>query len=308
MNTHRTRDSLADVLREVRDIEVSTRRRVQEALAGQYRSVFRGQGIDFDQVREYVPGDDVRAIDWNVTARTGRPFIKEHVEERQLTLMLLVDVSASGDFGTSERDKRALSARLASTLAFSAIANADRVGLILFSDRIERYVPPGKGRRHVLRVIREILAAEPEGRETDIPAALDFLGHVQRKPCIGFLVSDFLTNGPREEELERIERAMSLANRRHDLVAIRVRDPREEELPNVGRLVLEDAETGELVEIDTGRRKVRERFARLAEAHAERTSDAIRRAHVDLTNVRTDEDPVAALTTFFERRERRALA
>lgn len=298
-------DALSEVLREVRAIEVSTRRRVEEMLAGQYRSVFRGRGIDFDQVREYVPGDDVRAIDWNVTARTGRPFVKEHVEERQLTLALLVDVSASGELGSGARAKREVAARLASTLAFSAIGNADRVALVLFSDRIERYVPPGKGRRHALRVIREILAVEPRSRGTDIAGALDFFNRVGGKRSVAFLISDFLTTGERPEELERLAHGLALTNARHDLVAVRVLDPREEELPDVGVLTLEDAETGEQIEIDTTSRKVRERFRALSAARREEITAVLRRARVDALHVRTDADAVAALGAFFERRQRR---
>lgn len=295
-----------DVLRRVRAIEVSTRRRVQDLLAGRYRSQFKGQGIDFDQVREYTPGDDIRSIDWNVTARSGRPFVKEHIEERQLTMLLLVDVSASEVFGSGERSKRQLAAEIASALAFSAIANEDRVGVILFSDRVERYIPPGKGRRHVLRVIHEILSAQPEGKGTDLTAALDFANRVTKRRCVAFLISDFLLNDDGDGALKSLEETLRLTNIRHDLVAIRVDDPRERELPDVGFLTLEDPETGELVEIDTSRRKVRERFAQLARERGERLAQAFRQARVDALQVSTDDDPVAGLATFFERRVGRA--
>ncbi len=291
-----------DVLRRVRAIEVSTRRRVQDLLAGRYRSQFKGQGIDFEQVREYTPGDDIRSIDWNVTARSGRPFVKEHIEERQLTMLLLVDVSASEMFGSGERCKRQLAAEIASALAFSAIANEDRVGVVLFSDRVERYIPPGKGRRHVLRVIHEILSAQPQGRGTDLTAALDFANRVAKRRCVVFLISDFLTNGDAEESLQSLEETLRLTNIRHDLVAIRVDDPRERELPDVGVLTLEDSETGEIVEIDTSRRKVRERFAQLATERVGHLARAFRQARVDALQVSTGDDPVAGLATFFERR------
>ncbi len=299
-------ESIADVLRRVRDVEVRTRRRVEDTLVGQYRSVFRGRGIDFDQVREYVPGDDVRAIDWNVTARSGRPFIKEHVEERQLTMLLLVDVSASVDFGSTRRGKREVMAELASALAFSAIGNEDRVGLVLFSDRIERYVPPGKGRRHVLRVIREVLTSTPYGTGTDLPGALDFANRVTRRRAAVFLISDFLTTGERANDLERLSRALALTSVRHDLVAVRVHDPREQALPNVGLLTLEDPETGELIELDTSRRKVRDRFETIAREQRSELDSLLRRAGIDALLVRTDEDATATLATFFRRRERRA--
>ncbi len=298
-------DALSEVLSDVRAIELSTRRKVEEVLSGQYRSVFRGRGIDFDQAREYVPGDDIRSIDWNVTARTGRPFVKEHVEERTLTLMLVVDVSASNELGTADRDKRELAARLASALAFSAIRSSDRVGLLLVSDRVERYVPPGKGRRHVLRIIREILAAEPEGRGTDLELGLDFVNRAMKRRGIVFLVSDFLTNGDRARDMEELEHAMTLTRMKHDLVAVRVHDPREGELPNVGLVALEDAETGEMVEIDTGSKKVREQYRIETAKYLGALTDALRRAQVDVVGVGTDEDPTLALYTFFRRRARR---
>lgn len=298
-------DKLIEILERIRAVELATRRRVQDTLAGQYRSVFRGRGIDFDQIREYVPGDDVRSIDWNVTARMGRPYVKEHVEERQLTMLLVVDVSASSDFGSTERDKRDLIAGLAAALAFSAIETDDRVGLVLFSDRVERYVPPGKGRRHVLRIIREILTIEPEGRGTDIAAALDFANRVQPKRAVVFLVSDFLTTGDRAEELAKLGHAMTLTNMRHDLVAARVHDPHESVLPDVGWVVLEDAETGEIVELDTSSPKVRARFEAANRKRSEQLAESFRRARVDALEVRTDQEVAPALFTFFRNRRRR---
>lgn len=297
-------DSLSDVLREVRSIELSTRRQVEEVLAGQYRSVFRGRGIDFDQAREYVPGDDVRTIDWNVTARTGRPFVKEHVEERMLTLLLVVDVSASQELGTGKLDKQRLAARIASTLAFSAIGNADRVGLLLVSDQVERYIPPGKGRRHVLRIIREILSLKPERRGTNLPAALDFANRVMKRRGVVFLVSDFLTHRDGEVDQAALEHALLLTRMRHDVVAVRVHDPREHELPDVGRVLLEDAETGETLEINTSSRKTRERFTALSRARLAGLTQSLQRAQVDLLSVGTEEDPGAVLHTFFRQRRR----
>ncbi|MEZ4339468.1 MAG: DUF58 domain-containing protein [Sandaracinaceae bacterium] len=297
-------DKLVELLERIRSVELATHRRVQDLLAGQYRSVFRGRGVELDQIREYVPGDDVRAIDWNVTARMGRPFVKEHIEERQLTLLLLVDVSASAEFGSSARDKRDRIAELASALAFSAIETGDRVGLVLFTDRIERFVPPGKGRRHVLRILREILTVEPEGTGTDLVEPLELVRRVQRKRAVVVMVSDFLESGDREVSLTRLQHAMRLTNARHDVIAARVRDPREVELPDVGWLVLEDAETGEEVEIDTSRREVRERYAADVRRQSEELAAALRAARVDALEVFTDEEVGPALLSFFRRRGR----
>jgi len=236
-------EKVKEILGRVRQIEIRTRRLVNDSLAGQYHSVFKGRGMDFDEVREYVPGDEVRSIDWNVTARAGRPYIKKHTEERELTILLAVDVSASGNFGSGSRSKREVAAELASALAFSAIKNSDKVGLILFSDQIEQYIPPKKGRQHVLRVIREVLFLEPQRRGTDIVRALDFLNMVTTRRAVVFLISDFQT-GDGNASLAALRTALGLANRRHDLVAMHIRDPHEATLPNVGTLVVEDAETG----------------------------------------------------------------
>ena len=296
---------LSEVLKKVRDIEIRTHRLVNESFAGHYHSVFRGRGIDFDQVREYVPGDEVRSIDWNVTARAGRPYVKEFTEERELNILLLVDVSASGEFGSTEQSKRELAAEVASVLAFSAIKNSDKVGAVLFTDRIEKYVPPKKGRSHVLRVMREILACEPEGHGTDIAAALDFANGVTRRRAVAFLVSDFQTTGDPTEERERLAHAMKLTSMRHDLVAIHVRDRHEEDLPNVGLITLEDAETGELVEIDTSRRKVREAFREHARERRAQLAELFRSARVDAVEVEAGAEFVPPLVGFFRTRERR---
>lgn len=301
--------AIRDVLAKVRRIEITTRRRVDEALGGRYRSAFRGRGVDFDQVREYVPGDEVRAIDWNVTARAGRPFVKEFTEERQLNVMLLVDVSASGDFGSGAQTRREVAAEVASCLAFSALGNGDRVGLMLFSDEVEHYVPPGRGRSHALRIVRDVLTHEPRGRGTDVPRALDRLGRVSRRRAVVFLVSDFVehaaTEADRAAHLAALRHALMLANARHDLVAVRILDRREEELPDVGVVTLEDAETGELVTVNTSRRGVRGRFAAAAARRLEDVRRALAEARVDDVLLRTEGDYTPALTRFFAGRERR---
>ena len=261
-----------EILKKVRQVEIRTRRLVNDSMAGQYHSVFKGRGMDFDEVREYVPGDEVRMIDWNVTARAGHPFIKKFTEERELTILLLVDVSASGNFGSTKQSKREMAAELASVLAFSAIRNSDKVGLILFSDRIEQYIPPKKGRRHVLRVVREILYFQPQGRGTDMVGALDFANRVTRRRAVSFLISDFQTTGDQAQGLADLRRAIRLANKRHDLVALHIEDRREHELPDVGILAIEDAETGEVLEIDTANPQVRTRFAQIADQRTPRRS------------------------------------
>lgn len=297
-------EKVKEILGRVRQIEIRTRRLVNDALAGQYHSVFKGRGMDFDEVREYVPGDEVRSIDWNVTARAGRPYVKKHTEERELTILLAVDVSASGNFGSGSRSKREVAAELASALAFSAIRNSDKVGLVLFSDHIEQYVPPRKGRQHVLRVIREILFFEPQGRGTDIARALDFVNMVTARRAVVFLISDFQT-GEGDGPIARLRHAMALANRRHDLIAMHIRDPREARLPEVGTLVVEDAETGELLEIDTLDARVRTRYAEVAGARLEALRRAFRGEGVDSLELDTRNSFVPALLGFFKNRERR---
>jgi len=297
-------EKVKEILGRVRQIEIRTRRLVNDSLAGQYHSVFKGRGMDFDEVREYVPGDEVRSIDWNVTARAGRPYIKKHTEERELTILLAVDVSASGNFGSGSRSKREVAAELASALAFSAIKNSDKVGLILFSDQIEQYIPPKKGRQHVLRVIREVLFLEPQRRGTDIVRALDFLNMVTTRRAVVFLISDFQT-GDGNASLAALRTALGLANRRHDLVAMHIRDPHEATLPNVGTLVVEDAETGELLEIDTVDPRVRERYAQLATARLAALRRAFRGEGVDALELDTRDSFVPVLLAFFKNRERR---
>jgi len=293
-----------EILKKVRQIELRTRRLVTDAMAGEYHSVFKGRGMDFDEVREYSPGDEVRLIDWNVTARTGVPFIKKLREERELTLLLAVDVSASGKFGSNTQSKRELAAEVASVLAFSAIRNRDKVGLLLFTDEVEHYVPPKKGRTHVLRVIRDILFTPPQRRGTDVAAALDFANDVLKRKAVVFVISDFIEP---PDAFDRLKKLLRTTNRRHDLVLLHLRDRHEEQLPALGLLTLEDPETGEVVEIDTGSRGVRESFAILARERMEQFRRAARQAGVDTLELRTGEPYSHALYSFFQRRTNRRL-
>ena len=312
-----------EILKKIRQIEIRTNRLVSETLAGQYHSVFKGQGMNFDEVREYQPGDDVRAIDWNVTARMNHPFVKKFVEERELTLMLVVDVSGSGLFGSHAQSKRELAAEIASVLAFSAIRNNDKVGLILFTDQVEKFIPPRKGRRHVLRVIREVLFFEPRHRGTDLNGALEFLLRVTPHRSIAVVISDFIGSPavaaaksrrklrPQMMLLESLAQAsftmLRQVNRRHDLVAVQIADRYELELPALGRLVLNDAETGEVVEINTGDERKRAAFAeRQTRAQAD-LARLFRSAGIDAIRLRTDQSYAAELGRFFETREKRRL-
>jgi uncharacterized protein (DUF58 family) len=287
----------ADVMRQVRRLQLRARRAVQTLLGGEYHSAFKGAGLSFEEVREYQPGDDVRGIDWNVTARVGAPFVKRYVEERELTLVLVTDLSASLRFGTGTHTKKAVASELAAVIAFCAIGNNDRVGLLGFTDRVERYLPPGKGTRHALRLLRDVLFFEPEGTGTDLGAALDYLNRVQRRRAIVFVLSDF----PAGDYAPALRRAA----RKHDLIAVRLADPREESWPAVGLVQLEDAETGRQVLIDTSNRRFRERFA--ADAHARRAAFTrlTRTAQVDLIDAGTDGRHFDALLRFFRLRERR---
>jgi uncharacterized protein (DUF58 family) len=289
-----------EVLKKVRQIEIRTNREVTDVLGGQYHSVFKGHGMEFEEVREYLPGDEVRSIDWNVTARFGHPYIKKFKEERELTVMLIVDVSASGQFGSVRQTKNELAAELAAVLAFSAIRNNDKVGLIMFTDQIEKYVPPKKGRHHVLRVIREILAFQPKGRGTNLKAALDYLNHVQSRRAVTFVLSDFQL--PDEEA---VRKKLRVASKRHDVVALSLRDPREEELPAVGLLELRDAETDERALVDTFDRNVREQFALKSRLRLEALRRMLRSASVDHVEIRCETDYMLPLIKFFKMRERR---
>lgn len=283
-----------ELLKKIRRIEIATSRLASELLAGQYHSAFKGRGIEFEEVRPYQPGDDVRAIDWNVTARSGDPHIKQFREERELTVMLIVDMSGSQGFGTNEQTKRELITELCATLAFSAIRNNDKVGLLAFTDRIEKFVPPRKGTQHVLRVIRELLAHEPVGNGTDIAGALEYFRHVQRRRCTAFLVSDFQDDG--------WEQAIRVVRRKHDLVAIDVGDRRELELPEVGLLEMRDAESGELVLLDTSSQTVRNAWSAQAVKDADRRLGWMRRHRIDRLPIQTGESFVETLSAFFRQR------
>jgi uncharacterized protein (DUF58 family) len=307
-----------EILKKIRQIEIRTNRVVTETLAGQYHSVFKGQGMNFDEVREYQPGDDVRAIDWNVTARMNHPFIKKFVEERELTLMLVVDVSGSGLFGSRAQSKRELAAEIASVLAFSAIRNNDKVGLLLFTDEVEKFIPPRKGRSHVLRVIREVLFFEPKRRGTDLVQALEFMGRVLPHRAIAVVISDFITPPQRASGVSsaarsqnplppELQTALRIANRKHDVVAVQITDRYELELPALGRLILEDAETGEIVEINTAHATSRDAFALRQEKQRNDLARQFRSSGVDTIQLRTDEPYSAALGKFFENREKRRL-
>ncbi|HXI84411.1 MAG TPA: DUF58 domain-containing protein [Verrucomicrobiae bacterium] len=289
-----------EVLKKVRQIEIRTNREVTDVLGGQYHSVFKGHGMEFEEVREYLPGDEVRSIDWNVTARFGHPYIKKFKEERELTVILIVDVSASGQFGSVRQTKNELAAELAAVLAFSAIRNNDKVGLIMFTDQIEKYVPPKKGRRHVLRVIREILAFQPKGRGTNLKAALDYLNHVQSRRAVTFVLSDFQV-----QDEETVRKKLRVASKRHDVVALSLRDPREEELPAVGLVELRDAETDERALVDTFDRKIREEFALKSRLRLEALRRMLRSASVDHVEIRCETDYMLPLIKFFKMRERR---
>jgi len=285
------------ILSKIRHLELKTRGLVETAFAGQYRSVFKGRGMNFDEVREYQPGDEVRTIDWNVTARLGHPYVKKFTEERELTVMLVVDVSASGAFGSVNLSKRELAAEVACVLAFSAIRNNDKVGLLLFSDHVELFIPPKKGRTHTLRLIREILFFEPRGRGTAPAMALHYLNRVLTRKAVVFLLSDFQTRP--------FDRELGLTARRHDLVALPVLDPRESALPDAGIVVFEDAETGEQIEVNTGDASVRAAYGHLVERRREEWTRVFRRKRIDSIALTTDEDYLPALREFFRTRERR---
>ncbi|KAB2647162.1 MAG: DUF58 domain-containing protein [Verrucomicrobia bacterium] len=294
-------EAARDILKKIQRLELKTRGLVAATFSGQYRSVFKGRGMNFEEVREYQPGDEVRSIDWNVTAKYsevhGAAYVKKFTEERELTVMLVVDVSASGEFGSVHLSKRELAAEVACLFAFSAIRNNDKVGLILFSDHVELFIPPKKGRIHTLRLIREILYFEPKGRGTQPAEALDYLNQVLHRRSVVFLISDFLTPD--------FSRQLAVTSRRHDLIAIPIVDPREEELPDVGRLTLEDAETGEQIEINTSDRATRLGYLKAVDQRtAERMRD-FRRKRIDAISLKTDQDYLPALRSFFRTRERR---
>ncbi len=288
-----------ELMTKIRHIEIRTRRLVNDSFAGEYHSVFKGRGMEFDEVRPYLPGDEVRTIDWNVTARTGQPYIKRYVEERELTVMLMVDASGSGDFGSQGQFKRELAAELASVLSFSATTNKDKVGLMIFTDKIELYIPPRKGHKHVLRLIRELLAFEPEGHGTDIKLALDTINQILKRRSIIFLVSDFLA------EPTGYKKPLYMTNRKHDVIAVDLNDPLETSIADVGLLTLEDAETGELVWVDTSSKQWREEFTQENARFNVSKKKVMANAGVDVVKIDTDQDYVKALNLFFQKRTQR---
>lgn len=286
-----------EILKKVKAIEIQTRGLVNDVFSGEYHSVFKGRGMDFSEVRDYQIGDDIRTIDWNVTARMGHPYVKVFEEERELTVILLVDASSSGNFGSVERMKGEIATEICALLAFSAIRNNDKVGLIIFTDRIEKFVPPKKGKTHVLRVVRELLYHRPQGTGTDIAGALEYLSRVITRRSVVFLVSDFISTG--------YEKALRVANKKHDLVALTITDPREVSLPEVGFIELEDAETGEVVLVDTFRAEVREMFQQRASREVEERARIFRTMNVDHVDIRTHQSYVEPLIRFFRMRAKR---
>jgi uncharacterized protein (DUF58 family) len=286
-----------EILRKIRRIEITTSKLVTDILSGQYESVFKGRGIEFDEVREYQPGDEIRAIDWNVTARMGHPFIKKYVEERQMTVMILLDASASSYFGTAKRLKSELAAEVSAVLAFSAIQNKDRVGLIIFTDRIEKFVPPRKGLSHVLRVIREALYFKPKGRGTDIAGALRYLDGITSRRVVAFVISDFFAKDYRK--------ALSIANKKHDVVAITITDPRELDLPNVGLLELQDAESGSTFLVDSSNDVVRRKYSAKSRAMIEARGKIFSAVSMDHIDIRTDKPYIEEFIKFFKKRKKR---
>ena len=295
-----------DIIKKVRRLEIRTRRLVTDSMTGAYHSSFKGRGMDFEEVREYAMGDDVRTIDWNVSAKMDRPFVKVFREERELTLMLLIDLSASGIFGSVEQSKRERAAEIGSVIAFSASQNNDKVGLLLYTEEVEHYITPKKGRRHILRVIRDILFFEPSGKKTSHKSALDYLNRVQRRKSVVFLISDFLDNdSPLPTPDTPLFKTLSLTQQRHDLVSIALSDPREHLLPKVGLITLEDAETSEIVEINTSSHHVRERYAKLAEERREAFQTGMRKKGLDWIEARTNQPYLPALRRLFALRARR---
>ncbi|MBN1257961.1 MAG: DUF58 domain-containing protein [Planctomycetes bacterium] len=286
-----------ELAKKIRYIEIYTSKAVNDVLAGEYESVFKGRGMEFEEVREYSPGDEIRSIDWNVTARMGHPFVKRYVEERELTLMFLVDLSASGTFGSIEKTKNEVAAELCALLSFSAVKNNDKVGLIVFTDRVEMFIPPKKGVSHVLRLIRDLLNFKPKQAQTDIAEALDYLARVTHRKCVVFLVSDFQSEG--------FEKQLGIIGKKHDLIAVSITDPRERNMPDVGMIELEDAETGERIMLDTSDSKVRQEYGKLGSARAGKLRELLRSHSIDHAELITGRDYVKELIRFFRSRERR---
>ncbi len=301
------RRSASEIVKKVRKIEIRTRHLLDDSLAGSYKSVFKGKGINFEEVREYIAGDDIRTIDWNVTARTSIPHIKKFTEERELTVILLIDISSSENFGSTSLSKREFMAELAAVLAFSAIANKDKVGLVLFTGSIETYIPAGGGRQHILRIIREILYFDATNKQTDILQALDFTNNVIKSQSVTFLISDFCLSGDYRLQLQNLKPKLQLTKRRHDLIALIISDPREYTLPDVGWITLEDAENGEQVTINTSSPKTRENYHKLAKEKKKlllKTLNSTGTASLALT---TDRGYIIPLRQFFKKRQRKNL-
>ena len=283
-----------ELLKRVRKIEIKTRGLSKNIFAGEYHSAFKGRGMAFSEVREYQYGDDIRNIDWNVTARFGNPFIKIFEEERELTVILLVDVSGSRNFGTQTQLKKNMITEIAAVLSFSAIQNNDKIGVIMFSDKVEKFIPPKKGRQHILRIIRELIDFQPDSQGTDLSEGLRYFSNAIKKRCTAFLISDFID--------DEYEEALRIANKRHDLIALNIFDLRETNLPNAGMIRLKDAETGKTAWIDSGSRKTRERYSEYLKSHQNRFRDLMLRTGLDSVNLRTDEDYVKPLMNLFKRR------
>lgn len=291
-----------ELLKKIKRIHIKTGRRVNTMMAGQYRSVFRGTGIEFEEVREYSPGDEVGSIDWKVSARMGRPFVKLYREERELVIMLLVDMSASGLFGTTDNLKRETAAEIAAILAFNAIRNSDKIGLILFTDRVEKYIPPKKGSAHVWRVIKEIFAFEPRNRGTNIPEAVRYLGHVYRKRTISFLISDFLDPSLPETMAQQV-RLLKIASKKHEFIGVLLSDPGEWQLPEAGIITVRDLETGEPKEFDASDKKTRLRFGEQKQREYQQRLELLKMSEMDCIEINTDDDTAACLTRYFRFRE-----
>src|ERR1017187_6473309 len=291
-----------ELLKKVRKIEIKTRGLSNQIFSGEYHSAFKGRGMAFSEVREYQPGDDIRTIDWNVTARFNHPYIKVFEEERELTVMLLVDVSASENFGTQKQLKKDVVTELCAVIAFSAIQNNDKTGIIFFSDRIEKFIPPKKGKSHILRIIRELINFTPEGKGTDIELALKYFTNVIKKKCITFLISDFM-----DEKFTGDKRggsdALKIANKKHDLVALRINDKRESELPNIGLIRILDAETGKLKWVDTANQKIRQQYSKTSAKRDAKLKDMFNRSGVDATTISTSESYIKPLMNLFKKRE-----
>jgi uncharacterized protein (DUF58 family) len=286
-----------EILRKVRQIEIRTGRLVNDVFAGEYESIFKGRGMEFHEVREYVPGDDIRSIDWNVTARTGHPYVKKFVEERELTVIIMADMSGSGSFGTRNKMKIELMAEIGAVLSFSAIKNNDKVGLLLFTDKVEKFIPPKKGRPHVLRVIRELLYYRPESRKTSINSALEYLGKVLKKRAVVFLISDFMDSN--------YEKLLRILNKRHDIVGISISDPREKDLPDMGLVKFEDAETEEILFVDTGDDFLRKELSKKRNFLTDNRNKAFRAMGIDSIDISTDKPYIGPLILFFKTRAKR---